>query len=177
MVPNERGRGRLSVDVEPLFVGAEVVVRRAKPSKDDVVYPMTVESDDGDHVVVVGPFSRSVPLELGHVRFDPDDHFVEHFWRSRWYAVAEVHDRSRSRKGWYCDVTRPAEMAPGSIVSPDLDLDLWVPAGIGQVLILDEDEFLASGLTRTDPVAAAQARHALQELRDAARDRFTALLH
>lgn len=159
-----------------LQVGAEVVVRRAKPAKADYVYPMTVESDDGDHVVVVGPYSEPVPRDLGYVRFEPDDQFTEHFWRSRWYSVAEVRQPAGGQKGWYCDVSRPAEVGPAGIVSSDLDLDLWVPAGDGSVLVLDEDEFEASGLSRTDPFAAAQARRALDELREAARDRFSALL-
>jgi hypothetical protein len=164
------------VPEETLAVGSEVVVRRAKSGRADLVYAMTVESDDGDHVVVVGPFSEPVPRELGYVRFDPTDRFVEHFWRSRWYAVADVQDSMRRRKGWYCDVTRPADVAPGSIVSADLELDLWVPAGPGPALVLDEDEFEASGLPRTDPAAAAQARRALDELREAAQDRFATLL-
>lgn len=89
--------------------------------------------------------------------------------------MADVHDPVRGRKGWYCDVTRPAEVTPGSIVSADLDLDLWVPGGTGPVLVLDEDEFEASGLDRRDPLAAAQARSALRELRESAQDRFTSL--
>lgn len=58
----------------------------------------------------------------------------------------------------------------------EVELDLWVPAETGPVLILDEDEFEASGLSHTDPIAAAHARHALQELHDAAHDRFRSLL-
>lgn len=164
------------MDVRPLLVGSEVIVRRAKPARGDVVYGMTVESDDGDHIVVAGPNSGSASRDPGYVRFDPADHVIEHFWRSRWYTIADVRDPIRGRKGWYCDVTRPAEVAPGSIVSTDLDLDLWVPAGAGPAVVLDEDEFEAGGLPRTDPTAAAQARRALDELHDAARDRFTTLL-
>jgi hypothetical protein len=157
-------------------VGSEVIVRRAKLTKPDVVYPMAVEFDDGEHVILAGPFSGSAAVDLGYVVFEPDDHFVEHFWRSRWYTVADVGDPVRGRKGWYCDVTRPAEVAAGTVVSVDLDLEVWVPAGGGAVLILDEDEFDASGLSHSDPVAAAEARRALQELRAAAKDGFTQLL-
>jgi hypothetical protein len=161
---------------EVLPAGSPVLVRRAKSGKADLVYTMTVESDDGDHVVVVGPFSEPVSRDLGYVRFDPTDWFVEHFWRSRWYAIADVQDPIRGRKGWYCDVTRPADVAPGSLVSADLELDLWVPAGPGPALVLDEDEFEASGRPTNDPAAAAQARRALDELREAAQDKFTTLL-
>jgi Protein of unknown function (DUF402) len=134
--------------VEPLPVGSQVVVRRAKPGKGDVVYAMTVESDDGDHVVVAGPFSEPSSRDLGYVRFEPADHFVEHFWRSRWYTVADVRDPVRGRKGWYCDVSRPAATTAGSIVSTDL----------------------------TDPQAADQALRALDELRRAAPNKLTTLL-
>jgi hypothetical protein len=159
-----------------LSAGSKVTVRRAKPARHDVVYPMAVESDDGDHVVVAGPYSGSVPLDLGYVRFEPEDRFVEHFWRRRWYSLSEVRDPIQGRKGWYCDVTRPAEVTPGLIVSVDLDLDLWVPAGQGPILVLDEDEFEANGLSRSDPDAAARAIQALRELNDAARDGFRTLL-
>jgi hypothetical protein len=115
------------IDVEPLSVGSEIVVRRAKLTKTDVVYPMAVEFDDGEHVILAGPFSGSVAVDLGYVTFEPDDHFVEHFWRSRWYTVADVSDPVRGRKGWYCDVTRPAEVAAGAVTFVDLDLDVWVP--------------------------------------------------
>jgi hypothetical protein len=164
------------IDVERLHVGSQVMVRRAKLTKPDVVYPMGVEFDDGEHLILAGPFSGAVAVDLGYVTFDPDDHFVEHFWRSRWYTVADVRDPVRGRKGWYCDVTRPAEVVAGAVVSVDLDLDVWVPAGEGAVLILDEDEFDASGLAHTDPTAAAEARRALEELREAAKDGFTRLL-
>jgi hypothetical protein len=165
-----------SVGVDRLLPGSTVEVRRVKPGRRDVVYPMTVELDDGDHVVVSGPFSGSVPVDLGYVWFEPEDGFVEHFWRTRWYSVADVRHPVRGRKGWYCDVTRPAEVSPGSVASVDLDLDLWVPAGPGSVLVLDEDEFAASGLARTDPAAASQARRALDELQEASLDRFGRLL-
>lgn len=156
--------------------GTEIIVQRAKWAKPDLVYPMTVDVDNGDHIVVVGPYSDSVPLDLGYVRFEPDDWFVEHFWRTRWFSVCDVQDRLQDRKGWYCDVTRPAEVVSGRITSVDLDLDLWVPVGDDPVLTLDEDEFVASDLPRTDPAAAAQARQALADLQDAALDRFARLL-
>ncbi len=55
------------------------------------------------------------------------------------------------------------------LVVEDLDLDLWVPADGGGVLRLDEDEFAASGLERSDPVAAAAASAALDALEERAR--------
>jgi hypothetical protein len=59
----------------------------------------------------------------------------------------------------------------------DLDLDLWRSADGADVRRLDEDEFAASGLAATDPVAARAALAALDELEALARGGgFTALL-
>lgn len=103
------------------------------------------------------------------MRFEPGDVFVEHFWRTRWYAVKEVWTAGGVLKGWYCDVTRPALVQSGEILVEDLDLDLWVSADGSSVLRLDEDEFAASGLAASDPEAAAQAVRALDALDDQAR--------
>ncbi|MGW6857923.1 DUF402 domain-containing protein [Streptomyces xanthophaeus] len=95
--------------------------------------------------------------------------FVEHFWRTRWYAVKEVWTGDGVLKGWYCDITRPAVVRSGEILVEDLDLDLWVSADGSSVLRLDEDEFEASGLAASDPEAAGQAVRALDALDDQAR--------
>lgn len=149
---------------QQLAHGDEVTVRREKHAKADLVYPMTVHHDDGDHIVVVGPFSGEQALDLGYTVFEPSDIFIEHFWRSRWYAIAEVHDRRMQRKGWYSDVTRPASVEHGVLTSVDLELDVWTPAGTGDVLTLDEDEFETRGLHACDPHADMSAREALTAL-------------
>lgn len=147
-----------------LAAGSAVVVCRAKAGKPELAYPMTVKGDDGDHLIVAGPFSQSETLELGYTRFEPEDWFVEHFWRSRWFAIAQVMAADGATKGWYCDITRPAEVSAGVVRSADLYLDLWVPLDGSRPLVLDEDEFEASGLARADPSAAAAAQAALAEL-------------
>ncbi|MFD4610738.1 DUF402 domain-containing protein [Streptomyces sp. NPDC058440] len=64
-----------------------------------------------------------------------------------------------------------------ALVVEDLDLDLWRSADGTDVRRLDEDEFEASGLARTDPGAAAAALAALDELEGLAReDGFESLL-
>jgi hypothetical protein len=156
-----------------LTAGDTVTVRLVKAPRPDKSYPASVLSDDGVHVVVRAPWSDPVARDMGFVRFEPGDVFTEHYWRDRWYSVKEVHDATGVFKGWYCDVTRPAEVHDGVLVVPDLDLDLWASADRSQVLRLDEDEFLDSGLTERDPVAAAQARRALDELADLAAEGFS----
>lgn len=146
-----------------LAVGRQVRVRLVKTVHPDVAYDAVVVSDDGTHIVVRGPWAESEARDLGFVRFEPGDVFTEHYWRDRWYSVKEVRGGG-TLKGWYCDVARPVRVEIDGLVSEDLDLDLWVSADGRTVLRLDEDEFAASGLAETDPIAVTRAVDALVEL-------------
>ena len=89
------------------------------------------------------------------------DRFVETYFSDRWYNIFEIFDRdSHERKGWYCNVTRPAEIEQDRISYVDLALDLLVFNDLRQ-LVLDEDEFAALKLS---PAEAQSARQALREL-------------
>ncbi|MEU6948346.1 DUF402 domain-containing protein [Streptomyces sp. NPDC046316] len=140
----------------------EVVLVKAGRTK--IRYPAEVLADDGTRLAVRAPWAAEGVRDFGFVRFEPGDVFVEHYWRDRWYAVKEVRSSEGTLKGWYCDVTRPAEVEGSEVVVEDLDLDLWVSADGSEVLRLDEDEFQASGLAASDPEAAARAVDALDEL-------------
>ncbi|MDN5858854.1 MAG: DUF402 domain-containing protein [Pseudonocardia sp.] len=136
-----------------------------KAGKPKIDYPVRLISDDGVHVVVEAPFAGGQVRDLGFVRFEPGDVFTEHYWRDRWFAIAEVRGPDGVLKGWYCDIIRPPTLDErGDLVVDDLDLDLWRSADGLRVLRLDEDEFAASGLLESDPAAAAQAAAALDEL-------------
>lgn len=153
----------------------DVVLVKAGRTK--IRYPAEPLSDDGTRITVRAAWASEGVRDFGFVRFEPGDVFTEHYWRDRWYAVKEVRDSRGALKGWYCDITRPAEVSAGEIVVEDLDLDLWRSADGTDVLRLDEDEFEASGLAATDPAAAAAALAALDELELRAREGgFTALL-
>ena len=147
-----------------LSPGMTVVVRLVKDPRPEIRYDAVVLSDDGTHIVVRAPWAGAAERDMGFVRFGDGDVFTEHFWRDRWYSVKEVRAADGTFKGWYCDVARPATVRDGVLVVQDLDLDLWVSADRSVILRLDEDEFLASGLPDRDPVAAQQARQALDEL-------------
>ena len=89
------------------------------------------------------------------------DRFVETYFSDHWYNIFEIFDRdSHERKGWYCNVTRPAEIEQDRISYVDLALDLLVFNDLRQ-LVLDEDEFAALKLS---PAEAQSARQALREL-------------
>jgi hypothetical protein len=150
--------------MERLAAGGEIVVRLVKRGRDKIGYAARVLADDGVHLVVRAPWAGADARDFGFVRFEPGDVFTEHYWRDRWYSVKEVRGPGGTLKGWYCDVTRPAELGPATLVVEDLDLDLWVSADHATVVRLDEDEFVASGIEQADPPAAARARLALEEL-------------
>ncbi|MGW4979673.1 DUF402 domain-containing protein [Streptomyces mirabilis] len=153
----------------------EVVL--VKSGRTKIRYPAELLADDGTRVTVRAPWAGEGVRDFGFVRFEPGDVFTEHYWRDRWYAVKEVRDAEGVRKGWYCDITRPATLSGGELVVEDLDLDLWRSADGTAVLRLDEDEFAASGLATTDPRAATAAQNALDTLELLAREGdFEALL-
>ncbi|MER5536146.1 DUF402 domain-containing protein [Streptomyces mirabilis] len=146
----------------------EVVL--VKSGRTKIRYPAELLADDGTRVTVRAPWAGEGVRDFGFVRFEPGDVFTEYYWRDRWYAVKEVRDAEGVRKGWYCDITRPATLSGGELVVEDLDLDLWRSADGTDVLRLDEDEFAASGLATTDPRAATAARNALDTLELLARE-------
>ncbi|MFD5763159.1 DUF402 domain-containing protein [Streptomyces sp. NPDC127044] len=153
----------------------EVVL--VKSGRTKIRYPAELLADDGIRVTVRAPWAGEGVRDFGFVRFEPGDVFTEYYWRDRWYAVKEVRNAEGVRKGWYCDITRPATLSGGELVVEDLDLDLWRSADGTDVLRLDEDEFAASGLATTEPRAATAARNALDTLELLAREgHFEALL-
>ena len=161
---------------QPLAPRSDVRVRLTKGSGGALEYDATVVSDDGNHLVVRGPWAEPDARDLGFARFEPGDVFTEHYWRDRWYSVKEVRDRGGALKGWYCDVARPVRVVGTDVVSEDLYLDLWVSADGNTVLRLDEDEFVESRLAETDREAARHAEAALRDLERLAKDRFVLIL-
>ncbi|NBM17194.1 DUF402 domain-containing protein [Streptomyces sp. GC420] len=147
----------------------EVVLLKAGRVK--IRYPAELLADDGTRITVRAPWAGEGSRDFGFVRFEAGDVFTEYYWRDRWYAVKEVRTAGGDLKGWYCDVTRPAETTgTGELRVEDLDLDLWVSGDGATILRLDEDEFAAGGLAGRDPEAALRAMDALDELELIARE-------
>ena len=93
--------------------------------------------------------------------FRAGDRFVETHYRDRWYNVLAIYDVDTGElKGWYCNVTRPAQIEDATVSAEDLALDLVVRLD-GSWFVLDEDEFAALDLSSAD---RAHAEVALQEL-------------
>src|SRR5258708_39920161 len=122
-----------------------------------------------EHELVLEALFTHSARDLGYVRLGPGDRFVEHYYTDRWYNVFAIFDAKDGLfKGWYCNITRPAEISgePGSpagvrVRAVDLALDYFRQPS-GREFILDEDEFAALALEAAE---ASTARAALAELR------------
>jgi len=89
------------------------------------------------------------------------DRFLETYFTDHWYNIFEIHDRLTDElKGWYCNVTRPADFDGDRVSYVDLALDLLVYPDKTR-LVLDEDEF---ALLRIDEYTRHNALAALKEL-------------
>jgi predicted RNA-binding protein associated with RNAse of E/G family len=147
----------------------EITIHLLKPAKGTIVtYRGELIRAEADLLLVHARWERP-RLDLGYVVFEPGDHFYEHYYTERWYNIIKVCDAAGSLKGWYCNVTRPAQVAGDTITSEDLELDLFVPPDRRDILRLDLDEFEARGLDAADPPAYATALAALDELERMAR--------
>ena len=115
--------------------------------------------------------ARSVTLEATFDREDRlfhgmplrrGDRFVETYYFDRWYNIYEIYSREDgTRRGWYCNVGRPAVMEGEDLSYVDLALDLLVFPD-GRQIVLDEDEFALLPVPDGD---RARAQAALEELR------------
>ncbi len=141
-----------------------ITVKLVKPEKNQVVtYCARVIRATPEYALVRAVWDHP-RLDLGYVTFEPGDVFFEHFYADRWYNVFELRSATGMLKGWYCNVTRPAIISSETIISEDLDLDLFVSAERDRVMRLDVEEFEARGLAQRDPHVYAAACAALEEL-------------
>lgn len=90
--------------------------------------------------VTVEAFFNRDDMPFQEITLKRNDRFIETFFSDQWFNVFEIYDRDDGKlKGWYCNITQPAEIAEDSVAYVDLILDLWVNAD-GKQMILDEDE-------------------------------------
>ena len=123
-------------------------------------YDGLVLEQDEHSVLIEARFNRSDFL-FHDVLLRENDRFVERYYADRWYNIFAIHDKDDDRiKGWYCNVTYPAEITTEKVTYVDLALDLLAYPD-GHYLILDEDEFAELDL---DPETSDKARQALDQL-------------
>jgi predicted RNA-binding protein associated with RNAse of E/G family len=128
-------------------------------------YQGTVLHRNDESLTLVAFFDRQDMLFHG-MRFNEGDRFIETYYTRRWYNIFEIHDRKDDQlRGWYCNITQPAQIDGNLISYIDLALDLLVfPDGKQIVLDREEDEKLA-----LPPGIASEAEAALAWLQNAFR--------
>lgn len=123
-------------------------------------YPAKILEYGANNIRLAASFNRD-DMDLGYAIFKRGDRFTETFYNDRWYNIFAVYDRDDGKlKGWYCNICRPAEISETAVRCEDLALDVWV-APDGESVVLDEDEFAALDITKSDRVCA---RAGLMEL-------------
>ena len=96
-------------------------------------------------------------VAFGCVTFQRGDVFTEWFYSARWYNVFRIEDgASGALKGWYCNITRPAQLGEAVVSADDLALDVFVGPD-GALQLLDEDEFAGLSLSAQEHAAILQA--------------------
>lgn len=102
--------------------------------------------------------------DLDYIFLRRGDLFTEWFYTDRWYNIFRVEDVStKTLKGFYCNITRPAEITDVSSSADDLALDVFVYPD-GRTMLLDEDEFAALEIGESDRKAAWEAVAQLMQM-------------
>lgn len=115
----------------------------------------------GPHNLLLEAYFNKKSIEFHGFTLKENDRFLELYFEDRWYNIFEIHDWENDLlKGWYCNVTTPAEFSPGQIAYVDLALDVLVYPD-WRWLVLDQDEFEELHL---EPELQNRALEALSEL-------------
>jgi predicted RNA-binding protein associated with RNAse of E/G family len=118
--------------------------------------------DNGPNWVCLQAVFTRPEVDLGYVVMRQGDLFTEWFFADRWYNVFQIADVDTSAlKGWYCNITRPAYIAPDAVSADDLQLDVYVSPN-GAIVLLDEDEFDAIELPAEERMEAVRAVEAIR---------------
>ena len=146
-----------------------VTVIKLNPQREETWrYEGQILSQGPQTLLIEARFNRSTLLFHG-ITLQENDRFLERYYEDRWYNLFEIHDREDDTlKGWYCNVTTPAEFSNGKIAYIDLALDVLVYPN-GTYLILDEDEFEALALPQQQQIKALEALDALVKLAESGR--------
>lgn len=127
------------------------------------------------HSALIEAFFNRPDLPFHGITFAEGDRFIELYFSDRWYNLYEIHDpASGVVKGWYCNISRPAQILPERISYVDLALDLLVYPD-GRQLVLDKGEFEALDLDTDDHKQALRALAELRKLFHDGKVRFTPL--
>ncbi|RMF79759.1 MAG: DUF402 domain-containing protein [Chloroflexi bacterium] len=138
------------------------VIKCNHNGEDVVQYRGELLARGNDWICLIATFEQP-DTDLGMVTFRNGDVFTEWFFSDRWYNIFQVQDADDHRlKGWYCNITRPAQIDGDSVRAEDLALDIFVQVN-GTIIMLDEDEFAALDLTTGERMAALRAVESIRQ--------------
>ncbi len=147
------------------------VIKRDFRGRPQLSYQGEVVARGDGWVCVVAPFAFP-DRDLGYIHLKRGDIFTEWFYEDRWYNIFRVEDgHDGALKGWYCNITRPAEIGAEAVAADDLALDLFVYPN-GEWLLLDEEEFASLSLSAEERQSVRAAIAALLALVAARRGPF-----
>jgi protein associated with RNAse G/E len=147
----------------------QIQVHLLKPGKGTkITYQGELLRASADEILILARWERPT-IDLGYVTFETGDHFYEYYYTNRWFNLFRIHGTGGRLKGWYCNVTRPADFDGDTICSEDLELDLFVTPDRTSCLRLDLEEFEARGFAQSEPDTYMAALAALDELERLAR--------
>ena len=128
-----------------------------------IAYPAVVLERGAGRVIVEAHFNLD-GRDVGGMWLARGDRFVETYYADRWYNVFAIYDGEKGRfKGWYANITRPAQIEAADLYADDLALDMLVfPEG--RLRVLDEDEFEALALSEGERGEALAALEQLKRL-------------
>jgi protein associated with RNAse G/E len=97
--------------------------------------------DKQPHEVVIEAFFDREDTQVDRLVLKSGDRFVEYYYDNRWFNIYQVFDRETNQtKGWYCNISFPAQFTENAIIFQDLALDLVIYPD-GSQTILDQEEF------------------------------------
>ncbi len=139
------------------------VVKLTPERKEMWHYSATVLQQQGSTIFLEAAFNAP-DMDVQGVLLETGDRFLEAYYTDRWYNIYEAHSKVDDHlKGYYCNISLPAEWVDGELHFVDLALDLLVyPDGTQRVL--DEDEFAALNISSEVRASARRALVDLQEL-------------
>ncbi|MHB0859556.1 MAG: DUF402 domain-containing protein [Anaerolineae bacterium] len=101
-------------------------------------------------------------VDVGPFVIESGDALIEYYYPGAWYNVFRIEAADSTLKGWYCNITAPADIQLDVIRWRDLALDLLALPD-GQSVLADEDEFEA---IQPSAEVRARAQEALADLQN-----------
>jgi uncharacterized protein len=159
--------------------GHQVTVIKLSPQGEEKIHYIGHIVEHRSHQVILQA-SWTLPIrDLGYTRFEPQDQFREYYYTNRWFNIFAISSAIGMHKGWYCNITEPAQLDQDAIRQVDLLLDVWVDP-VGKPLILDEDEFAVAAVTALSErqySGARQGLYMLLQMLEQRQEAFSSLAH